>query len=61
VASKAVKSDQDIDPEVFARWNNEGGAAGPIERGARRLIDEGAQNAHASVRTQTHSSVDRCH
>jgi hypothetical protein len=25
------------------------------------LIDEGAQNAHASVRTQTQSSVDDCH
>ena len=28
---------EDIDPEAIARWNNEGGAPGPLKRGAGRL------------------------
>jgi hypothetical protein len=37
MTSKAVKRDQDIDLESIARWNNEGGAPGPLKRGANRL------------------------
>ena len=35
---KTVKRDQDIDLEAIARWNNEGGAPGPLKRGANRLL-----------------------
>lgn len=34
MTSKTVKRDQDIDPETISRWNNEGGAPGPLKRGA---------------------------
>jgi hypothetical protein len=37
MTSQTVKRDQDIDPEAFARWNNDGGAVGPREQGASRL------------------------
>jgi hypothetical protein len=41
MTSKTVKRDQDIDLEAIARWSNEGGAPGPLKRGAnrRRLYD----------------------
>ncbi len=35
--SKTVQRDQDIDLEAIAKWSNEGGAAGPLKRGANRL------------------------
>ena len=37
MTSKTVKRDQDIDREAIARWNNEGGAPGPLKRGANRF------------------------
>jgi hypothetical protein len=41
MTSKTVKRDQHIDLEAIARWSNEGGAPGPLKRGAdrRRLYD----------------------
>jgi hypothetical protein len=37
MTSKTVRRDQDIDFEAIARWNNEGGAPGPLKRGANRF------------------------
>jgi hypothetical protein len=37
MTSNTVKRDQHIDPEAIARWSNEGGAPGPLKRGAKRL------------------------
>jgi hypothetical protein len=37
MTSKTVRRDQDIDFEAIARWSNEGGAPGPLKRGANRL------------------------
>jgi hypothetical protein len=34
MTSKTVRRDHDIDFEAIARWNNEGGAPGPLKRGA---------------------------
>jgi hypothetical protein len=37
MTSNTVKRDQHIDLEAIARWSNEGGAPGPLKRGANRL------------------------
>jgi hypothetical protein len=37
MAKKTTKREKDIDPEAIARWNNDGGAPGPLNRGASRL------------------------
>jgi hypothetical protein len=37
MTSKTVRRDQDIDFEAIARWNNEGGAPGPLKPGANRF------------------------
>jgi hypothetical protein len=36
MTSNTVKRDQHIDLEAIARWSNEGGAPGPLKRGASR-------------------------
>ncbi len=37
MTSKTVRRGQDIDFDAIARWSNEGGAPGPLKRGANRL------------------------
>jgi hypothetical protein len=37
MASKTATSDEDIDPQAFAPWNDEGGGPGPLKWGASRL------------------------
>jgi hypothetical protein len=37
MTKETTKREEDIDPEAIARWNNEGGAPGPLKRGAGRL------------------------
>jgi hypothetical protein len=37
MTKETTKREKDIDPEAIARWNNEGGAPGPLKRGAGRL------------------------
>ena len=37
MAKETTKREEDIDPEAIARWNNDGGAPGPLKRGASSL------------------------
>jgi hypothetical protein len=37
MARETTKREEDIDPEAIARWNNDGGAPGPLKRGASSL------------------------
>jgi hypothetical protein len=37
MTKETTKSEEDIDPEAIARWNNEGGAPRSLTRGAGRL------------------------
>jgi hypothetical protein len=37
MAKETTKREEDIDPEAIARWNNDGGAPGPLKRGASGL------------------------
>jgi hypothetical protein len=37
MTKETTKRDEDIEPEAIARWNNDGGAPGPLKRGTSRL------------------------
>jgi hypothetical protein len=37
MASETIKREEYVDPQAIARWDNEGGAPGPLKRVARRL------------------------
>jgi hypothetical protein len=37
MAKETTKREEDIDPEAIARWNNDGGAPGPLKRGVSSL------------------------
>jgi hypothetical protein len=42
MAKETTKREEDIDPEAIARWNNDGGAPGPLNQGASRLRSDDA-------------------
>ena len=48
MAKETTKREEDIDPEAIARWNNDGGAPGPLKRGASSLRSHDAVGAHPS-------------
>ena len=48
MAKETTKREEDIDPEAIARWNNDGGAPGPL--GASRL------RSHDAVEFGVHPS-----
>ena len=50
MAKETTKREEDIDPEAIARWNNDGGAPGPLKRGASSL------RSHDAVEFGVHPS-----
>jgi hypothetical protein len=50
MAKETTKREDDIDPEAIARWNNDGGAPGPLKRGASSL------RSHDAVEFGVHPS-----
>ena len=54
MTSKTVTRDQDIYFEAIARWNNEGGALGPLKRGANRF------RLYDAVEFEVHSMHSNC-
>jgi hypothetical protein len=50
MARETTKREEDIDPEAIARWNNDGGAPGPLKRGASGL------RSHDAVEFEVHPS-----
>ena len=50
MARETTKREEDIDPEAIARWNNDGGAPGPLKRGASSL------RSHDAVEFGVHPS-----
>jgi hypothetical protein len=61
MARETTKREEDIDPEAIARWNNEGGAPGPLKRGASlRLHDAVEFEVHPSWGDNTRLPAQRC-
>ena len=42
MAKETTKREEGIDPEAIARWNSDGGAPGPLDRGANYLRSDDA-------------------